>query len=85
MQPLRHWSFVRVALACIVWVACCLAAIAIWLFVTFRAAFDHSVGSGGIGAVSIGINALVLLVPVAPPMVLIAAWSILRRSRRGAR
>jgi hypothetical protein len=81
MQPLRDWSFARVVLTCIGWAGCCIALTALWLFVTFRGAFDAGSGGGGIGAVSVGINELVLAIPVVPPVVLLVAWLIVRRKR----
>lgn len=81
MTPLRAWSFARVVLTCIGWVACCIALTALWLLVAFRGAFDGPSGSAGIGAVSFGINELALAIPVAPPLVLFVAWLIVRRRR----
>jgi predicted permease len=81
MRPLRDWSFARVVLTCIGWVGCCIALIALWLFLAFRAVSDAGSGSGGIGAVSVGVNELVLAIPVAPPVVLLVAWLIVRRRR----
>jgi hypothetical protein len=76
MLSLRSWSFGRVVLACVGWVACCIALTALWLFLTFRGAFD-----AGSGAVSFGVNELVLAIPVVPPLVLFVAWLIVRRRR----
>jgi hypothetical protein len=81
MLNLRTWSFARVLLACVAWVACCIALTALWLFLAFRGAFDAGSGSGGIGAVSFGVNQLVLAIPVVPPVVLLVAWLIVRRRR----
>ena len=81
MLNLRTWSFSRVVLACVGWVACCIALTALWLFLAFHGAFDTGSGSAGIGAVSFGVNELMLAIPVAPPLVLFAAWLIVRRRR----
>ena len=81
MRPLRDWSFARVVLACIGWVGCCIALAALGLFLAFRGASVAGSGSGGIGAVSFGVNELVLAIPVAPPVVLLVAWLIVRRRR----
>jgi hypothetical protein len=81
MLNLRTWSFARVVLACIGWVAGCIALTALWLFAAFRGAFDSGSGSAGIGAVSVGIIPLVVAIPAVPPVVLLVAWLIVRRRR----
>ena len=78
MQALRNWSFARVLLLCGGWILVCVLTTAAWLFIRFRN-FEASTGSGGIGAVSFGINILVLLIPLAPPVMLIVAWLIAHR------
>jgi hypothetical protein len=79
MQALRNWSFARVLLLSGGWILVCVLATAAWLFFWFRNVFEVSTGSGGIGAVSFGINALVLAIPIAPPVILIVAWLIAHR------
>ena len=81
MLNLRTWSFAQVLLACVAWVAGCIALTALGLFLAFRGAPAAGSGSGGIGAVSFGINELALAIPVAPPVVLLVAWLIVRRRR----
>lgn len=82
MQPLREWSFARVLLACAAWVVFTLALIALWIFLHLFSTADIGSGSGGIGAVSVGITEPVLLVPVAPPIALFLAWIYFRWRRR---
>ena len=79
MPPLRDWSLARVLLLSVGWILLCVLTTAAWVFVRFRQVFDASTGSGGIGAVSFGINALVLAIPLAPPAILILAWLIAQR------
>jgi hypothetical protein len=82
MQALRDWSFGRLLLVSVAWMLGCVLAFVAYLLYQFRELFDASSGSGGVGAVSIGLSLLV--VPAAlllPPIVLTAAWGIARRSR----
>ena len=81
MPALRHWSFARVLIACVAWFVFGVALVALWVFLQISWTGDIGSGSGGIGAVSVGILGPVLLVPVVPPMVLLAAWVIVRVRR----
>ncbi|HXD15383.1 MAG TPA: hypothetical protein VN654_00095 [Vicinamibacterales bacterium] len=80
MPPLREWSFARVALVSSAWMAVCVLAVVAYLLYRFRGLFLPSSGSGGFGFVSFGFNLLTLAIPLLPPIVLIAAWLIARRS-----
>ncbi len=80
MRPLRDWSFARVALVSSAWIAGCVLAVVAYLLYQFRGLFLPSSGTGGAGFVSFGFNVLTLAIPVLPPIVLIAAWLIARRS-----
>jgi hypothetical protein len=82
MQPLRHWSFARVLLACVAWIVFSVALVALWIVLHTFWTVDIGSGGGGIGAVSVGIDAPVLLVPMVPPIVLIPAWLYARWRRR---
>jgi hypothetical protein len=42
---------------------------------------SSSAGSGGIGAVSVGLNVFMLLIPFGPPLVFLVAWLIARSTR----
>ena len=81
MQPLREWSLTRVMLTCAGWVVAILLVAACWLFWYFRPTFESTSGGGGIGAVSIGLGDLFLLVPAGPPIGLFLAWLIVRWRR----
>ena len=59
------------------WILVCIVAVAAWVLFQFRSVQVTS-GSAGIGAVSFSINVLLLLIPFAPPLVLIAAWLVAR-------
>jgi hypothetical protein len=84
MQPLRTWSFARVALTAGAWILVCLFAAVAYVLYQFRGLFVSSSGSGGIGAVSSGLfNLLTLVIPLLPPVALIVAWLIARRSTAG--
>ena len=79
MQALRNWSFARVLLVSGGWVLLCILTPLAWLLFQFRNVVDVSSGSASIGAVSFGFNALMLAIPIAPPVILIVAWLIARR------
>lgn len=80
MSPLRQWSFARVALACVAWIVVTPVLIVLWIVRQAVWAVDTGPGSG-IGAVSFGVNTLMLLIPVAPPIVLLTAWMLARRRK----
>jgi hypothetical protein len=82
MTPLREWSFVRVMLIGAGWVVLGVALIVLWIFLQVAWTADIGSGGGGIGAVSVGINALLLAIPLAPPIVLFLAWLVVRSRRR---
>jgi hypothetical protein len=77
MQALRAWSFARVLLLSGAWILVWILAAVAWVLFQFRNV-EVSSGSGGIGAVSFGLNVLLLLVPIAPPVVVIVAWLVAR-------
>jgi hypothetical protein len=79
MLDIGLWSFVRVALASILWVGLNLALAAGLIYLRLRRA--HSSGSGGIGAVAgTGELALILLYLFGPPILLTLVWLFVRRS-----
>jgi hypothetical protein len=73
MHALRSLSFARVLAVTAIWILLCLLITVGWVAFLFRSVMSSS-GSGGIGAVSIGINLLLLLIPIGPPLLLIVAW-----------
>ena len=75
---LQHWSFAKVALVSGGWVVACLVVALAWLLIPAWSAYSRSSGSGGIGAVSFGINVNMLAIPFGPPIILVAAWLIAR-------
>jgi hypothetical protein len=81
MQALRDWSFARVVLVCLAWVVAVVLLVATWLFWIFRPTIETNTGSGGVGAVSFGVNDLVLLIPIGPPVLLFLAWLLVRWRR----
>jgi hypothetical protein len=78
MQTLRSWSLARVLLTSGAWFVVSVTA---WLYFNVRGDFVGDEGGGGIGAVSVGINPIILAIPVVPPVVLILAWLIMRRRK----
>jgi hypothetical protein len=76
MQALWYWSLARVLLTSGAWFVVSLAG---WLYFNVRGNFHSGEGSGGIGAVSVGINPVMLAIAIVPPFVLILAWLIMRR------
>ena len=82
MKSLRHWPFARVLLASSAWVFCWLLVATGWLVFQFVGVLTaSSAGSGGVGAVTFGVNVLMLAVPLGPPVALMVAWLLLRASR----
>jgi hypothetical protein len=79
MLDLQAWSFWNVLLVSLGWIVLVPVIIAAWILLP---AFfgDSATGSGGIGAVSFGMNVLIApLILFGPPAVLFAAWLLLRR------
>jgi hypothetical protein len=81
MQPLQEWSFARVLLVSGAWIVLCLLVAVAWILFQLRGVFAASSGSGGVGAVSGGVSELILAIPIVPPIILILAWLITRRSQ----
>jgi hypothetical protein len=77
MHALQSWSLARVLLLSGAWILLCLVAAVAWLAVRLGIFSAASAGSGGIGAVSIGINVL-LAILVGPPIMLIVLWLVAR-------
>jgi len=76
MEAFGHWSFVRVFLLSAAWF---ILSVAGWVYLTVRAfSVDVSQGSGGIGAVSVGVGPIIGAISIVPPLVLILAWLIAR-------
>ena len=82
MRPLHSWSFARVVVLSAAWVAPCILFVVAWAVVPVSGALIGSSGSGGVGAVSVGISALAPAIPLGPPSVLFVAWIVARRHRR---
>ena len=61
------------------WVLLCILMPLAWLLFQFNNVVDVSSGTASIGAVSFGINGLMLAIPIVPPLMLIVAWLIARR------
>jgi hypothetical protein len=81
MQALRLWSFVKVLVVSGSWVLFCLLVAVAWILFQFRGCMVASrSGSAGIGAVSGGLNVFMLAIPLAPPIVLIVMWLLVRWS-----
>ena len=80
MLDLGSWSFGRVAMASVLWVALDVAVVAVYVYLKFRSQWQ-SAGSGGIGAVIGAIHLLmVILVLFGPPILLTVTWWLKRRS-----
>jgi hypothetical protein len=83
VKPLRTWTLTRVLLTGAAWFVLALVACVLWIVAQTVGTFYFKAGSGGgIGAVSVGVNTLMLLIPVAPPIALLVSWLVLRRSTR---
>jgi hypothetical protein len=77
MLALRTLSFARVLAVSAIWILLCILITVGWIAFQFRSVVSSS-GSAGIGAVSFGINLLLLLIPMGPPFLLIVAWLFAR-------
>ncbi len=83
MRPLREWSFVRVSLVCIGWVLLWIVTVFVWLLASFYGTAPPDTGSGGLGAVSVGIPEFAIWLLFVPIPILLISWSIARlRSKR---
>jgi hypothetical protein len=80
MKPLGSWTVLRLLLvgAAVFVASVVLCVAAIILQATWNV--DIGPGSGGIGAVSVGINAFVVAIPFVPPLLLLALWLKARRA-----
>ena len=74
---LQHWSFAKVALVSGGWVVAWLLVALAWVIPGWSA-FNRSSGSGGTSTVSFGIDPFTLAIPFGPPILLVAAWLIVR-------
>jgi hypothetical protein len=79
MQALRYWSFGKVLLAGMAWFLLSVVVMAGWLFFQASGFFESGEGAG-VGGVFFAINTAALAIPFIPPMVLIAAWLVARRT-----
>lgn len=80
MLDLGSWSFGKVALASVLWVALDVVLVAVYFYLKFRSQWQ-STGSGGIGAVAGASNVLLaILVLFGPPILLTVTWWLKRRS-----
>ena len=81
MRPLRQWSLVRVLVACIAWVLVWTLVPLVSVALTLRSQMAEvsAAGSGGIGAVSSGVNGALVFVP---PALFFVMWVIARRRGR---
>jgi len=63
------------------WILFCVLLAAAWLIFQSRGLWAaSSTGSGGIGAVSVGVSAFALVIPLGPPILLILVWLVARWS-----
>jgi hypothetical protein len=77
MQPLRSWSLARVLLTSAAW---WVVSIAGWIYFNVRGYFVTGEG-GGVSAVRVDINPVMLAIPFVPPLALVLTWSIVRRRK----
>ena len=76
MRPLAQWSVLRVVLVCVSWVVLCALVPMVWVAIQLRSEMAGLSGTGGVGAVSVGVNALVVILP---PVLFCLGWFIARR------
>lgn len=83
MLSLSEWSFARVLLVSISWVLLVVGWQALRFYLLFRQMRTESggIGSGGIGAVSVGISGVVSVL-FGPPILLLLVWLVLKYVHR---
>lgn len=79
MRPLAQWPVVGIMVVCILWILLCVVVPLIWVQIQLRSEVVRLSGSGGVAAVSMGVDTLVL---VLPPAVFCLAWFLARRRSR---
>ena len=79
MQALRYWSVGKVLLASVASFILSVVIIGGWIVAQARGYFESGEG-GGVGAVTIGVSTLMLVIPFIPPLILIVAWLVARRT-----
>ena len=79
MFDVGRWSFARVAFVSVLWVVLNVALIAAAIYIWFRWE-TRGTGSGGIGAISSGVEPLFLVIYLfGPPVLLTVIWFVLGR------
>ena len=83
MLNVSEWSFARVLIVSIAWMILVVGWQVLQFYLIFRRMrADSSVtGSGGIGAVSVGLFGVVSVV-LGPPILLLVVWLVLRYAQR---
>jgi hypothetical protein len=79
LQRLRRWSFTKLVLVCVGWLGLCVLTPIAYVAAMVYLSTLNETGSGGIGAVSAGISAP-LLVAFGPIVVLVVLWIFAKRS-----
>ena len=83
MLHLSEWSFAQVLIVSIAWVILVVGWQVLRFYLIFRRmrAESRVTGSGGIGAVSVGLFGVVF-VALGPPVLLLVVWLVLRYAHR---
>lgn len=83
MPTLREWSFARVFIVSIAWVILVVGWQVLQFYLLFRRMRAESAasGSGGIGAVSVGMFGITSVL-FGPPILLLVVWLVLRYLHR---
>jgi hypothetical protein len=82
IAAIRRWTLARLLVFCAAWVVVSFVALVAYSFASMTWAVDVGQGSGGIGAVSVGIvPALFVLICLFPPTVAVVIWAVGRGRR----
>ena len=80
MRRLAKWPLLGVVLVCITWVLLCMFVPLLWMGIQMRRQMASVELTGGVGAIAVQVDSLILLLP---PLVFCVAWLFARdRARR---
>jgi hypothetical protein len=81
MRRLAEWPVLGVVLVCISWVLLCLLVPPVWMSLQMRRQMAIVERTGGVEAMSVGVDGLVVLLP---PLAWCVAWLVARHRARRA-
>ena len=76
MRLLAQLPVLGVVFVCVIWAVICLVVTQIWVAIKLQSEMARLSGSGGVAAVVVGVDGLVVIVP---PVLFCLAWFVARR------